>query len=98
LASLYLPFSWLILMSGPWDSYRWHWIKLWPVLPGLPAGLVLHPKDHAENLLSGIVTAILIAIVTAMGARSRRALIITNMIALSCASMTSWLAFALFRS
>src|SRR5262245_11222801 len=37
LSCLYLPFAWVIWVY-PWGD-RWHWAKLWPVLPGLVAGV-----------------------------------------------------------
>jgi hypothetical protein len=33
LAFLYAPYAWLLLIDHPWNSYRWHWISMWPVLP-----------------------------------------------------------------
>jgi hypothetical protein len=31
---IYAPYCWLIFMDYPWDSYRWQWMRMWPVLPG----------------------------------------------------------------
>jgi hypothetical protein len=63
----------------------------------LPAGLFLHRNDHAETLISGIVSAVLVALVTVLGGRSLRALIVTSGIAPVCAVLESWLACPLFR-
>src|SRR3954452_18627642 len=63
LACLYAPYAWLVLIDHPWDSYRWHWIRMWPVLPGLlvhaihlggslaarPAGLPGHGWGHGTD-------------------------------------------------
>src|SRR4051812_46441592 len=61
LACLYLPFAW-VLGDYPWDSYRWQWVKLWPVLPGLVAGLLFHPNDTAMTLVSGATAVLLVAL------------------------------------
>ena len=44
---------WLVLMGYPSDGSRWTWIKLWPVLPGLPAGFFFHPNDPVDFFVSG---------------------------------------------
>ena len=41
---LYAPYAWLVLIDYPWDSYRWQWIKMWPVLPGILVHL--NPTIH----------------------------------------------------
>ncbi len=64
LACVYLPFSWLVLTGYPWDSYQWGWIKLWPVLPGLPAGFFFHPNDPVEFFVFGITTSGLVVLLT----------------------------------
>jgi hypothetical protein len=40
-ASLYLPFSWLLVTETDWHAYQRSWIKLWPILPGLMPGALL---------------------------------------------------------
>ncbi len=60
LLSLYAPYSWLLLIDHPWDSYRWHWIRMWPVLPGLlvhaiPA--VHRQPERVAYLAMGLVTS-----------------------------------------
>ncbi|WP_435010214.1 hypothetical protein P12x_001456 [Tundrisphaera lichenicola] len=96
LSCIYLPFSWIVLMDYPWNSYRWHWIKLWPIAPGLPAGLPFHASEFAENFVSGVVTLALVALTTKLGARGRKSLIVTNMIALILSGMVSFVAYQLF--
>ncbi len=95
LACLYLPFAWVI-WDYPWDDYRWHWIKLWPILPGLAAGMFLHPNDSAMALVSGAVAVLLLAFLTATGASGRAALVVSNGIALIGCGLESWLAYHLF--
>lgn len=95
LASLYLPFAW-VLGDYPWDDYRWHWIKLWPVLPGLVAGMLVHPNDYWVFLISGVVTVLLVLLLTVLGALSRRVLILTTAVTLIGSVLESCLAYQLF--
>lgn len=95
LACLYLPFAW-VLGDYPWDGYRWHWIRLAPVLPGLPAGLVAHPNDRLENLVAGAATVLLVAAFTAWGSSGRKGLVAACGVALAAACAESWIAYQLF--
>jgi hypothetical protein len=62
---LYLPFSWVVLMSYPWNSYHLHWLKLLPVLPGfLPAAFAFHANSTVECCVAGVITATLMAALT----------------------------------
>lgn len=97
LACLYLPFAWVI-WDYPWDGYRWYWVKLWPVLPGLVAGMFVHPHDSAVALISGAVAVLLMALFTALGTSGRTALVAANGIALIGSGLESWLAYQLFLS
>jgi hypothetical protein len=96
LACVYLPFSWLVLMDYPWDSYRWFWIKLWPILPGLPAGMFFHPNNSVEFFVCGIATLGLVVLPTSLGAKGRKALILANGLALILAATASFVAYQLF--
>jgi hypothetical protein len=95
LACLYLPFAWVV-WDYPWDSYRWGWIKLWPVLPGIIAGMLVHPSEYATNLLSGAMAVLLVALFTKLGSSGRAALIGSSGIALIGAVFESWFAYQLF--
>jgi hypothetical protein len=95
IACLYLPFAW-VLGNYPWDTYRWHWIMLWPVLPGLVAGMFVHPNDHAMMQLSGATTVLLALVFTIFGALGRKALVVANGVLLLGAGLESWLAYQLF--
>jgi hypothetical protein len=95
LACLYLPFAW-VLGDYPWDSYRWHWVELWPVLPGLVAGMVVHPNDLAMNLAAGATSVLLVLVFTTLGTSGRKALVVANGFALVGAGLESWLAYQLF--
>lgn len=95
LASLYLPFVW-VLGGYPWDGYRWSWIKLWPVLPGLIAGIFAHPNDVVMEWVSGAVAVGLVFLLARVGTSGRKAMIAANGIALVGAGAESWLAYQLF--
>src|ERR1700761_7892938 len=64
LACVYLPYAWLVLIDYPWNSYRWTWVKLWPILPGLLAGMFFHPNDAVEFLVDGVATLALVLLFT----------------------------------
>ncbi|MFO0892585.1 MAG: hypothetical protein U0790_26015 [Isosphaeraceae bacterium] len=95
LGCLYLPFAWVI-WGYPWDDYRWHWIKLWPVLPGLVAGMVFHPDDSAVARASGAAAVLLVALLTVLGSRRRAALLVVNGVALIGSGLESCLAYGLY--
>jgi hypothetical protein len=95
LACLYLPFAWVV-WDYPWDSYRWGWIKLWPVLPGIIAGMFVHPSEYTMNLVSGAVAVFLVVLFTRLGGSGRRALLGASGIALIGSVLESWFAYQLF--
>jgi hypothetical protein len=95
LACLYLPFLW-VLWDYPWDSYRWTWVKLWPVLPGLVAGMFVHPNDLAMVRASAVTAALLVTVFTKLGSTGRAGLIVTNGLALIGAALESWFVYQLF--
>lgn len=95
LGCLYLPFGWVV-WDYPWDGYRVHWIRLWPVLPGLVAGMLVHPRDELMILISGLVSLLLLALFTALGTRGRRTLVVANGLLLIAAGVESWIAYSLF--
>jgi hypothetical protein len=96
---LYAPYSWLVLIDYPWDAYRWLWIKLWLVLPGI---LVLLSRtihllpDWMRLLIMGAVASGIVALSTVIAARSKRSAIMVSIIVglLSCAN--SWISYRLF--
>ena len=99
LVCLYAPYAWLVLIDYPWDSYRWHWIKMWLVLPGILVHLIqaIHLlPDWMGFLIMGAVTCGIVALSTVLAARSKRSAIIVSIIVglLSCAN--SWIAYRLF--
>lgn len=92
-ACLWWPFSWLILLHGQWTLHRLGWIKLWPVLPGLVAGLWFHQRDAVEYSVMGVATLILLAGLTWLGTRSAAALLAAALLALLISTPTSWLLY-----
>ncbi len=99
LACLYAPYAWLVLIDHPWDGYRWHWIKMWPVLPGIlvHASQTIHLlPDRIGYLIMGAVTCGIIALVTILAARSRRAAIIVSVLVGLLSSANSWISYQLF--
>ena len=99
LVCLYAPYAWLVLIDYPWDSYRWLWIKLWLLLPGVLVHLsqTIHRlPDWLGFLIMGAVTCGIVALSTVLAARSKRLAIIVSIIVglLSCAN--SWISYRLF--
>ena len=99
LVCLYAPYAWLVLIDHPWDSYRWLWIKLWLVLPGIVVLLVqaIHMLPDWIGFLSmGAVTCGIVALSTFLAARSKRSAIIVSVTIgqLSCGN--SWISYRLF--
>src|SRR3954471_15969888 len=95
LVCLYAPYAWLVLMNYPWDSYRWYWIKTWPVLPGIlvHANQTIHLlPDWIGYLIMGAVTCGIVALVTILAARgSRAAAIIVSILVILLSSVNSWI-------
>src|SRR5687767_7585534 len=68
---LYAPYSWLVLMDGPWNAYRWYWIRMWPLLPGLLVHAIpsVHRQPDGVGFLAMAAAASLIFAVTVLLAR-----------------------------
>jgi hypothetical protein len=95
----YAPYAWLVLIDYPWDTYRWLWIKMWLLLPGilvlLTRAINLLP-DWMAFLIMGAVTCGIVAVSAVLAARSKRSAIIVSIIVglFSCAN--SWISYRLF--
>lgn len=96
LACLYLPYTWLAVMDAPWDSYRWFWIVMWPILPGFAPGITFHANDATKMYVMAVSTVILIALFTWLGSLGRRARIASVTVALIGSGLQSWFALACF--
>jgi hypothetical protein len=99
LLSLYAPYSWLLLIDHPWDSYRWHWIGMWPTLPGLlvhaiPA--VHRQPDRVGDLAMGLVTLIIIVPIALLSRRSLRAALVVSLLVVLLSGANAWMAYQLF--
>jgi hypothetical protein len=100
LACLYLPYAWVVMAAPPWRDYRLTWIKMWPILPGLTAGLLVIPRgsNAVEFAAMGGMTAVVIGAFVVLAARSRRWVPIPTALALVLSIANSWLAYAVYRA
>lgn len=97
IACLYLPYAWLVLIDDPWNPYQLWWIRMWPVLPGFTAGMIIHPTDDAtERVAMAALTGFLIALFTWLGSSGRRALIASGIVALIGSGFQSWFSHVIF--
>lgn len=97
IAVLYLPFSWLLLIHYPWDSYRLFWLKLWIILPGFLGGIPFHPNGPVEFTAMGISTLLLIGLLTCIGSLGRGWLLVAGVLGLAFGGFSSLTAYRLFR-
>lgn len=94
---LYLPFGWLLLGPYPWDQYHLQWLRLWPVLPGLIAGVPFHHEaDALEFMAMAVGTVLLVAALSGLGRLGRAGLIAALIAALGAGSLTSIAARSLY--
>lgn len=101
-ACVYAPYSWLLVVDLPWNSYQIYWMKLWPVLPGLLVSVLipgLHQQpEEFEFSVMGAVSALVFAGACAAARRGGRvaALVLGVVAALSVGN--AWVAYQLFLS
>lgn len=101
--ALYSPFSWLLWIDYPLSDYHWFWLRLWPILPGLPATILLrsvmtsHMPEWMEMVCMGLVSAVLLLFCTWLGARGRWWLVITAAIVLALSCFNGWVGYQLFQ-
>lgn len=94
---LYLPFSWLLMEEPDWSDYLLHWIKLWPILPGLiPGAFLFHPYQFTEFITMGLTTVMLLTTLTWIGSRNRYGLLVAAAIALLVAIPSSIIAHGFY--
>jgi hypothetical protein len=101
LACLYGPYAWLIPLDGHWDSYRWHWFRMWPVMPGLlvhaiPA--VHRLPDRLGYLLMAAATSAAFAAIVMLSRRGRCETILVCIVVGILSGANSWVAYQLFRA
>jgi hypothetical protein len=106
---IYAPYGWLLVINCPWYSERWHFVKMWPVLPGVVANCIAMPliphswRPWNPILFYGIafiLTALIFAATSLALRQFGRAawapVVVAAISALSCLSGLA--AYALFRS
>jgi hypothetical protein len=96
LVPLYLPFSWILLRSGPWDEKRIIWLKSWPALPGFVVQSldVLDGKPvWASYVAMGCMTFLALVLLFNLGRTSRSALFVACILAGAFSGWNAWLAF-----
>ncbi len=98
-AGAYLPYAWL-LGGRPWSDYEWHWIGLWPLLPGLiPGAYLFHGVNETLEIVAMATTTIfLLTIATTLAARGRWWLVMTGIIVLALSAVNSFGVYAAFRA
>lgn len=99
LASVYAPYSWLLLMGGGWDSYRWSWFRMWPILPGLLVHAIpgVHQgPDWQGWILMGAATMMIVVPVVLLARGSRQAAVMAALVVGVLSGMNSWLAYQLY--
>jgi hypothetical protein len=79
--------------------YRWQWIKLWLLLPGILIHLIqaIHLlPDWSGVMIMGAVTCGIVAVSTILAARSKRSAIIMSIIVALLSRANSWISYRLF--
>jgi hypothetical protein len=99
LFSIYSPYCWLLFTDYPWSSYRWHWVRMWPVLPGLfPAHLLARKySSPVEYVIMGLITAAVLSVAVLLGSRGLRWLVVTAALIFLLSVLNSWMAYHAFR-
>ena len=95
----YGPYAWL-LDDYPWQDYRWGWIGMWPILPGmLPGAYFFHSKyEFLELPVMGVSTLVFLMTATFIGAQRKRLLLFTALIILALSILNSVFLYGAFRA
>lgn len=96
LLPLYLPFSWILLLPGPWDEKRMLWFKSWPALPGFVVQSleVFDGKPiWASYAAMGALTVLALTLLFQLGRTSRSGLFVAFVLAAAFSGWNAWLAF-----
>jgi len=96
----YLPYVWLLLMNYPWNSYRWSWIKMWPVLPGLvPRLFWFHQYSNVVASTSmAVATFLFMTAAILIARRGKWSLVCTAAIVLILSVLNAYIAYGVFRA
>lgn len=87
------------MIDGPWGSYRWHWFRMWPILPGLLVHAIpgVHQlPDLLTDLMMAAATALVVLLVISFSARSWRAASLTALVIAVLSGMNAWIAYQLY--
>ncbi|MCB9924405.1 MAG: hypothetical protein H6822_19660 [Planctomycetaceae bacterium] len=97
--AFYLPYVWLLSLNFT-NDYHLHWIKMWPILPGLVlAHLGLHQQpDWISQTASAAISLFLIGIAVLLGRRGTWWLVGVATITLLASIFNSVVCYALFRA
>ncbi len=101
LFGMYAPYAWLVTSRGPWNAYRWTWIRMWPVLPGLFVHLVpaIHRRVEGVGYLAMAAATTLIFLVTVfLARRGCGSLVVVALVVGVLSCLNSRIAYALFLS
>ncbi len=100
---LYAPQSWLLWVDYPWSEHRLHWLRLSPLLPGLPAVLLLRLQFNLQlpNWVDYVVMAVcvvaMLLLFTWLASRSRWWFIGVTMLLIPPSIYLGLLTHAIFR-
>ena len=99
LLPLYLPFSWILFRSGPWDAKRLMFLKAWPVLPGFVVQS-LEALDGrplwASYTAMAALTLFVLVLLFRVGRLSRTGLAIAFLSGAAFSGWNAWLAYQAF--
>jgi hypothetical protein len=101
LTSLYAPFAWIFIESGPWDAKRWTLLKSIPALPGLfvrSIGPLSGGPPSLSYAAMGFATLLLLAGFFRLGRQSRAGLVLASLGLLAISSWNSWMTFQSFHA
>jgi len=95
----YAPYLWLF-GGYPWDDYRWGWIGMWPVLPGLlPGAYFFHAKnDVLEMGCAGLAAVLFVGTATLISLRGKWFLLATSVVVLALSILNSMAVYGAFRA
>lgn len=99
---LWAPYSWLLfLIEFPMRDYPLHWLKMWPILPGLLFPMILRSIHVREETLlypsAGLVTALLAAAAYRLSGHGRVGFIATAVGLAAYGAFMGSLTYGLYR-
>ncbi|WP_339727166.1 hypothetical protein [uncultured Gimesia sp.] len=96
----YYPYSWLILSKGSWTAYRWTWIKMWPVLPGISFRAMFFHHLLDSLTLAGmlVISVMLVTLVIYVASRRRWLFAVIAPLTFILSALNSMVAYALYRA